>query len=213
LPLSFSRTAFRIVYVGTLWNLASVAPFVVAVQDLALRRPDLAGKLEIHFAGRRTAAQDEILAKLKSLPVRLVEHSYLDHKQAVALLRSADALLLLLSDLPGLERVVPAKIFEYMAARRPILAILPRGETWDLMRDSSLAYSFVPADTLGISNFLEQNIKGDSYGQNAHPNTSWDPMQYDRKTQARKLAQILDSLLERSARRRTMRSVHPCGLD
>jgi hypothetical protein len=34
----------------------------------------------------------------------------------------------LLSDVAGAERVVPAKLFEYMAAGRPIWAIAPRGE-------------------------------------------------------------------------------------
>jgi glycosyltransferase involved in cell wall biosynthesis len=189
-----SNGCYRIVYLGTLWNLTSVTPFVAAVQDLSLRRPDLAGKLELHFAGRRTAAQNAILAQLESSPARLVEHPYLHHKEAVGLLCSADMLLLLLSDLPGLERVVPAKIFEYMAAQRPILAIAPRGETWELLRESPSGYPFMPRDIRELSRFLEQRIEPLVQKMNGSPIQHWNPTKYDRKNQARQLAVILNSL-------------------
>jgi glycosyltransferase involved in cell wall biosynthesis len=195
LPVFSSSKGYRIVYVGTLWNLTSVAPFVAAIQNLSHRRPDLSGHLEIHFAGRRTAAQDEILAGLKGLPARLVEHPYLDHNQAVGLIRSADTLLLLLSDLPGLERVVPAKIFEYMAACRPILALAPRGETWDLLSDYPAGHTFVPGDSSGISAFLEHNIESHFHHKNGSPLPPWDPTKYSRNYQAKQLANILDSLV------------------
>jgi glycosyltransferase involved in cell wall biosynthesis len=45
---------YRLAYVGTLWDLQSVAPLVEAVLRLARRAPELAAGLELVFAGRRT---------------------------------------------------------------------------------------------------------------------------------------------------------------
>jgi glycosyltransferase involved in cell wall biosynthesis len=189
---SLRQSCYRIVYVGMLWNLTSVAPFVAAVQDLCRRHPQLAERLELCFIGRRTGPQDALLQNLRHLPVRLVVHPYLEHKEAVGWLRSADALLLLLSDLPNLERVVPAKIFEYMAANRPILAVAPRGEAWDLLGDYPKSHLFVPNEINGISRFLEQKIKQLDHIE--QPPTPWDSSRYHRKYQAKQLSDILDSL-------------------
>ncbi len=184
---------FRIAYVGTLWNLTDVAPLVGAVQDLARRRPDLAARLELVFAGRRTGAQEEVLAGLKGLPCRVVAHPYLDHRAALELVRSADALCVLLSDVPGAERVVPAKIFEYMATKQPVLAIAPRGEVWDLLKDYPAGHAFAPADTDGIAAHLARRIAGPGEGGPANF-AGWDGSRYDRLHQAGQLAELLESL-------------------
>src|SRR5262249_54328273 len=147
------------VYVGTLWNLTSVAPLVAAVRLLARRSPEIAGQLELVFAGRRTPSQQELLQPLRSLPCRLTEHPYLDHAEALRLTRSADALCVLLSDVKGAGRVVPAKLFECMASRRPVLAIVPPGECWDLLGDYPAAYRREPGDVAGIADALADMLE------------------------------------------------------
>ena len=131
---------YKLAYIGTLWNLTSVEPVIRAVRQLAEQSPDLASQLELHFVGRRTAEQDEWLDQLSSLPCRVVRQAYLDHDAALRLMRSADGLCLLLSDLPEAGRVVPAKMFEYLAVRRPIFAIVPPGEVSSLLQDCPFAF-------------------------------------------------------------------------
>jgi glycosyltransferase involved in cell wall biosynthesis len=191
-PTNAATKRFRLVYVGTLWNLTSVAPLVAAVRLLAEQSPELAGQLELVFAGRRTASQQELLQPLRSLPCRLIEHPYLDHAQALQLTRSADGLCVLLSDVRGADRVVPAKLFECMAARRPILGIVPPGECWDLLGDYPDAYRLMPSDVPGIARaiteVLERHTKGTSLSE------EWNGEEYDRRTQAGELADLLESL-------------------
>lgn len=184
---------YRLAYVGTLWNLTSVAPLVEAVALLARRSPELAADLELVFAGRRTEQQQQTLDRLKGLPCRLVEHPYLDHARALDLVRTADGLCVLLSDLPHAGRVVPAKIFEYMAARRPVLAVGPAGEMWDLLRDYPAAQLYTPGDVAGIADGLAREIGRRRAG--AAPDLAgWDGAFYSRANQARQLADILESL-------------------
>src|SRR5262249_52954753 len=116
-----SANCFQLIYMGTLWNLTSAAPIIEAVRILSRDYPLLAARLELIFVGRRIGHQNDLVESLRSLPCQLSVHDYLDHDTALKMLRGADASCLLLADLPGAERVVPAKLFEYMAARRPIL--------------------------------------------------------------------------------------------
>jgi glycosyltransferase involved in cell wall biosynthesis len=166
---------------------------VDAVCRLAAQRPELAARLELVFAGRRMASQQEHLARLRNLPCRLVMHPYLDHAQALELIRSADGLCLLLSALPGAERVVPAKLFEYMAASRPILAIVPPGECCDLLRDYPAAHRCLPSDTNGIVRALVDELDHHAGGP-ALRCAVWDGSLYDRRNQAHLLANLLDDL-------------------
>jgi glycosyltransferase involved in cell wall biosynthesis len=142
---------FRIAYVGTLWNLTSVSPLVDAVCLLDGRDPGLAAGLELVFVGRRTGPQEEQVARLRRTRCTLTERPYIDHSEAVALMRGSGAPCLLLSDLPGAGRVVPAKFFEYLATGRPILTIAPKGEAWDLLRPYPGAVCFEPKDVAGIA--------------------------------------------------------------
>lgn len=189
-PSAESDGMYRLAYVGTLWNLTSVAPLVSAVEQLSAREPSLVARLELVFAGRRTAAQELLLRRLKHLPCRLVEHPYLDHEAAMQLVRSADGLCVLLADLPGAGRVVPAKLFEYLAARRPILAIAPRGEQWDLLEEQPAAGRFEPTNVNGIADWLAGQLSQQRRG----PVPESDLSRYDRRTQAGALAAILNQI-------------------
>ncbi|MBL8798964.1 MAG: hypothetical protein JNM56_34080 [Planctomycetia bacterium] len=184
---------YRLAYVGTLWKLTSALPLVQAVELLAQRQPELCARLEITVAGRCVPAQQEVLARLKLLPCRLVELPYLEHRQAVEVMRGARALCVLLADVPGAERVMPAKLFEYLATQRSILAIAPRGELWDVLGDHPRAGKFEPRDIEGIAGWLASEIERAGQRTNAEV-ARWDAGDYSRPRQARQLATLLDSV-------------------
>ncbi len=182
---------YKLAYIGTLWNLTSVEPVVRAAQQLAERNPDLASRLELHFVGRRTAAQDEWLDQLGPLPCRVVRQPYLDHDEALRLMRSADGLCLLLSDLPEAGRVVPAKMFEYLAVRRPIFAIVPPGEVSALLHDCPFAFVHSPSDVTGIVQRLGDEIERHRLGVSL-PTGLWDSSPFERRQQTEQLAELLE---------------------
>jgi glycosyltransferase involved in cell wall biosynthesis len=192
-PVNGPPTTYRLAYVGTLWKLTSVAPLVRAVQHFAQRWPALAGRLELVFAGRRTHEQQRLVHSLRGLPCRVIEHPYLDHREAIELIRSAHGLCVLLTDLPGAERVVPAKTFEYLAARRRILAIAPPGEVTDLLATYPDARVFSPGDVKGVANYLAKEFERGDQGRGTDAR-GWDLAPYERRSQAGELAQILNAL-------------------
>ena len=153
-----AHTKLRIVYTGTLWKLTSIAPLVRAIQLLAQTAPQRIADVELVVAGRRTPQQEAVLAELRDTPVSVVCQDYLPHRQSLQLATAADMLLLLLDDQPGAERVVPAKLFEYLALDRPILAIGPVGEASELLRRHSQSASFRPADVEPIARWLVKQL-------------------------------------------------------
>jgi hypothetical protein len=87
----------------------------------ALRMMEQPGNVRVRFYG---CAPEEVMPLAERQEVgHLVDVCPpVPHREAVALQRRADILLLMQWDNPGEQGNVPGKLFEYLAARRPILA-------------------------------------------------------------------------------------------
>jgi glycosyltransferase involved in cell wall biosynthesis len=191
---------YRLSYLGTLWNLTDVTPVVEAVELLADTRPELLARLELFFAGRRTEPQEAILARLRRVPIALQRLPYVEHGEVIGLLKSSDGLLVLLSDVPHAERVVPGKVFEYMASGRTVLCVAPPGEAWHLLEGYPRAHRVHPRDTLALAEVLASELERRARDE---PGPSVDPStvaRFDRKSQAGELAQLLESIAPSRAR-------------
>lgn len=202
LPVAESETlpgepVLRLTYVGTLWNLTSIEPVVAAMERVAQTAPQLASRLELVIAGRRTAEQDLILDRLNGLPCRLRREGYVAHQTALQLMGTADELLLLLSDLPGAERVMPAKTFEYLALKRPLLAVTPPGEVSELLADCPQANVFAPVDVKGLTQHLLRRLEElkPECGHRAET-SEFDALRFERRTLTRQLAEVLNEVCQ-----------------
>jgi glycosyltransferase involved in cell wall biosynthesis len=192
-PADAPRDTYRLAYVGTLWALTDVAPLVEGVARLARENAGHAERLEVVLVGRRTPEQSAHVAQLASLPCRVRCLDYVDHGDAVRLMQEASGLCLLLSGGPAAERVVPAKLFEYMAARRPILAIVPPGECRDLLQGHPAVAFGDPRRPESIAAALSAEIE--RHGQGREPAwAGWDPARYSRRHLAGELAKALDEV-------------------
>ncbi|HLM32380.1 MAG TPA: glycosyltransferase [Solirubrobacterales bacterium] len=90
------------------------------VAELARTDPDGAGQLELVIAGPLTTEEERLFAR-NVAPARIVHAGSLARERALALQREADALLLLAQ--PTRSQLLNIKLFEYLAAERPILAL------------------------------------------------------------------------------------------
>lgn len=190
-PSPNANGKFRLAFIGTLWNLNSIEPLVRAIRQLAQAHSPLLERLELLLAGRRTAEQETLLEQLAGSPVTITRMPFVDHSAAISLMQSANSLLMLNSDVPHAGRIINAKTFEYMATRRPMFVIAPKGDVWDIVRDLPGTVLCEPADVNGIATkleaVLEQHRCGVSY-QGAH----WDIDRFHRRELARQLGRLLD---------------------
>jgi glycosyltransferase involved in cell wall biosynthesis len=98
---------------------------------------------------------------------------------------SASCLLLLQ---PGTTVSIPGKLFEYVTAGRPILALAEEGETSDIVRESGRGIAVVPDDQPQIEQAIEQLLVASASAQPA----SIAPC--DGELRTRELAHVLESV-------------------
>jgi hypothetical protein len=95
-------------------------PLVRALAALARADPETARRLELVIAGPLTEAERRLMERDVE-PARIVLAGTLPRERALALQRQADALLLIAQ--PARTQLPNYKLFEYLAADRPILAL------------------------------------------------------------------------------------------
>lgn len=179
---------FRLSHVGTLWNLTTVRPLVEAIEQLSKCQPELSARLEVEMVGRCTEQELATLGRLQGLPCAYLRREYVDHTAAVEVMVNADELCLILSDVPGAERVMPGKTFEYLATGRSVLAIAPPGEMRDVLHGYAGVAEFSPQDVDGIRAHLANRIATGARGEHH----ARDVSRFDRRQQTGELAEALD---------------------
>jgi len=140
---------FRITHAGSFFGKRNPRPFLSALASSGLE--DAIAR----FAGGLRASDEEWAGGL-GLGDRLELLPYLPHHRALALERDSEANLLLLPEAAGRGAVVPSgKIFEYLAAERPILAAVPPdGAAAKLVRETGAGVVVAPEDENGIREAL-----------------------------------------------------------
>jgi glycosyltransferase involved in cell wall biosynthesis len=122
---------FHLLYAGSLYRPKELEAFLLGVERLLARRPDLRARLRVDFVGRVNDANARAAAEFDT-PERLGGvigfEGFMPRSKALARMAGADALLQLMPDIAGAEIFVGGKLSEYLAFDRPILAVMPRGE-------------------------------------------------------------------------------------
>ena len=126
------------------------------------------------------------------------------HLQSVAALLRARILLLMEQDSDRGRLLLPGKIFEYMRASRPVLAIVPRGgAAARLVQDLDAGWvadaSRPESVAEGISRLLRQTAAGalaslSNAGLETRSSPNPSVARFERRELTRSLASVLDSL-------------------
>ncbi len=95
-----------------------------AFGELCEEIPGMKRQLSLRFIGKTDFLTFQQLEQY-GLSDCIEKVDYMPHKKVVKTLVQSQILLLLLNNTPNVMGVIPGKIFEYLAARRPILAIGP----------------------------------------------------------------------------------------
>ncbi len=138
-----ASTRFRITHAGHFHGKRDPKPFLRALSESGL--DDVVAR----FAGDFRSADREYAESL-GLGDRVELLGDVSRRRSLELQRDSEALLLLIPDSGGRGRgVLTGKIFEYLAAERPILAAVPPdGAAAELVRDTG-AGVVVPSDDVG----------------------------------------------------------------
>lgn len=122
---------FSLAHIGSLLSGRNPIFLWKILAELRNENPEFSSDVELVLAG---TISKEVIQSIHNAGLQdvLSIKGYLSHKDAIALQRSSQLLLLLEIDAEKTKGIIPGKLFEYMASRRPILAIGPKG--WDVER-------------------------------------------------------------------------------
>ncbi len=139
---------FRITHTGSFFGKRDPRPFLQAFHDADL---DAVAR----FVGDFRSSDREWADSLE-LGDRLELVDYLPRAESLRLQRDSEALLLLVPDAGGRGKgVLSGKVFEYIAAGRPILAVVPPdGAAAELIRETGSGVVVAPDDVDGIRSAL-----------------------------------------------------------
>jgi glycosyltransferase involved in cell wall biosynthesis len=178
---------FVLTYCGTVFRLTSASGFLAGLERLHASEPQLAKHLDVRFIGRIVDTEARAFEGTEALGVSRL--GYVEHSRALSLLASSHAALCILDEVPGVERIYPAKIFEIMRAGRPCLALTPEGALARLVRRHGLGDVVPPRDPNAIAAALTRMLRAFVQGV-AVPHTPVDIDRFDRRVQAGRFAQV-----------------------
>ena len=149
-----ANKTFTITYAGTLTQQYKLGTLLKVLDALAAQQP-----IRFVIAGK----YDEVVShQLKSLQhVEVIDKGYVSHMAVLNLLQATDALLLAIPDLPGYTGILPGKLFEYLAAQRPIFCLGPAGaDAAQIIREAQAGRACSYEDSAAIhavlANFITQ---------------------------------------------------------
>ncbi len=187
--------ARQLVYCGSLGRLADPSNYLNACAAVMRRHHLGAPDLRLVFVGATVDVDLYGLVSGLGLQEVVEVTGYVEHRTAVERLQSADVLVLLLTGTTS-QDVVPGKVFEYLRAGKPILAVAPPGETIELLR-SHAPHAAVCQDTPeAIEQALEELL---FHPLRVHKAGGTSLLQFERRHLAQQFAQVLDSLHSRDA--------------
>jgi glycosyltransferase involved in cell wall biosynthesis len=141
-----NNSALSIFYAGKFYGLRKANMFLDAVNNLLVKDLIPKHKIKIDFAGVYDWALDDYL---DGKPIKNVLNclGFLSHSEIISRYQTSSLLLLVVN--PESKLSIPGKTYEYLAARKPILALIPR--------DSASADLLAQQDSCVIVNPLDNN--------------------------------------------------------
>lgn len=195
---------FHAVYAGILYQKRNPRLFLQAIRELIDEGEIERSDVLLSFAGvfdypgyteNRDCVERLGLGDL----VRVLGN--LPHQEALGLMKGADALLLIGDVSADAGAYIPGKLYEYMGVGKPILALNKAGEATEIIRQFRLGQVADPEDKEAIKQaylrlYREWKTNGAREDAERGADFAERVKRYERREQARQLAELMDELVE-----------------
>jgi glycosyltransferase involved in cell wall biosynthesis len=132
------------------------APLLDALRRLRRESPGVADRLEVVFVGALSERELELLAAY-DLSGLVKVAGWLERPHALALQRAADTLVIV-TEGPSRRSVATGKLFEYLAAKRPILVLGEGTEAARIVADAGAGLATSATDPSAIAETLRRVV-------------------------------------------------------
>ena len=185
-------TLFSISYIGLLPKQSNPTILFKVLAELCVEDLSFKQNLKLNFIG------DICLEVKKEIASNgLIEHTsflgYVSHKEAIAYQNKSQILLLLIPNVKNNEGILTGKLFEYLKAQRPILALGPEnGDLATILKETSGGTIVDFKDEVKLKKQLKELYA--KYKKKALFVNSKNINKYHRKELTKNLASLLKSL-------------------
>ncbi len=182
------KSHLTIGYLGSFYGKYRPDDLIDALEIIAVQHPDVAAKLKFIFVGDFDRQSSALLSR-PSVSNMVSLQRYVPHGELQKIRARLDANLLYFPRLPGAGATIPQKLFEYLASRKPILAIIPEGDASKILENTGGALvtsSTNPTElAMTIVRFVERVRSGTLTG------TTVNLDKFSRKNLAEQLSTII----------------------
>ena len=191
--IKLDTSKFIISHIGSLTRTRNPKNLWKVLNELCVENRAFNKALEIHIIGKIDfSVKDSIQAE--NLEIKLVISDYLSHDEVLVEQRKANVLLLLVNDTPNAKLILTGKLFEYLAAGRPVICIGPKdGDAAQVLEETKCGVTF---DFDNI-NELKKRILTVYNERNSTLNIveGENIEKYERKNLTKKMVQVLNSCI------------------
>lgn len=183
---------FSIVHIGMMGKSRNHEVFWDAIKELITENDAFKKDVKVKLYGKLDGSVNESVARTE-LEKYTEIHAYIPHNEIIKIQKSAQVLYLSVNDTANALGILTGKIYEYLAAKRPILCIGPT--------DGEAAKVIAEAGAGLVSNFgdketLKTNILSlyQNYKQKIAFEGGTGIEKFTRKSQTEQLAKLLDQI-------------------
>jgi glycosyltransferase involved in cell wall biosynthesis len=189
-----SLRRFRMMFSGTLAQMPDTLTFLDALRSVLARRPELRQRVGVDLVG---AYDTEYESRARALGLGDVVrfHGPRPHGETRRLQREADLLLLWKPHGSGYRTMVPGKLYEYLDAGSPLLAVVEAGEEAAELARRGGAEVVEPGRADTLADAIERRVLAWETGVRADPRRPEWLGEHTRAHLARRLAEALNELV------------------
>ena len=185
---------FNVVHTGLLTAEGNPVELWKALGEKCTKDADFASKFRLVLAGK---TDKKVLEDIKAagLDQYLTDYGYIDHDKAVPLQRSASILILPIREEPETKAILPGKLFEYLAARRPILGVgTSEGAMATVLQQTGAGKIFNWDDSEDISTYIDHVWNNAKDGKEIIPDA--DIEKYSRRMTTKRMVELFNSITQ-----------------
>lgn len=186
---------FRVVHAGSFYAKRPPTSFLKALVSLVSQHPTIQSKIEVLFVGALSDDfQEEISVVIRKLAIDCQFIGAVPYKESMQYMCHSN-LLLAINGVEDRDNIfIPAKLFDYIAANKPILLIGHRGAASEIVEHGNLGAVRAHEDIEGISQDILRFYRRWEQSLPFEPDKRYIN-RYHASNVAKQLAGVLDSVV------------------
>jgi hypothetical protein len=185
---------FTITHVGSIPPNRNCPALWQALKSMVDSDQEFASKLSIQLLG---SVDSSVIADIESngLKKHFKNFGYVVHDEGIRIMQRSQILLLLVNNSPNATGILTGKVFEYLAAQRPIMAIAPKGGDLDILLSKTASGLVASCEN---KEAIKENLKWFwyQYKLSLPYNPPQEIYDYSRKNLTKELACLLNNLIK-----------------